>query len=128
MKEYANKKTIVVCGHSQYFKKMLGMKIMMRNNDVWEVEFGFKKSENHCIWGPPRLLHRTELAQAHPWDHLVGNIVENNQQDSRVGMHEFHNSSTRPRTGADDVANDFWTDGTADHDPCARSMPNLYPK
>ncbi len=75
--EYAGKKTIVVCGHSQYFKKMLGMKIMMQNNDVWEVEFGFERGAKQCVWGSPKLLHRTVLAQAHPWDRLVGNIPYN---------------------------------------------------
>jgi phosphohistidine phosphatase SixA len=30
--------TIVIVGHSQYFKKMLGKKSLMRNCDVWELD------------------------------------------------------------------------------------------
>ena len=36
-KEYDKYHTLVVCGHSQYFKKMLKMKMRMNNVDVWEV-------------------------------------------------------------------------------------------
>ena len=34
---HCDEETIVVVGHSQYFKKMLGRASLMRNCDVWKV-------------------------------------------------------------------------------------------
>ena len=73
-------KTIVIVGHSQYFKKMLGLKTLMRNCDVWQCEY----SSNFLVhtanssssvrtdeWSNLNLLHRTSLADVHPYDKLT---------------------------------------------------------
>jgi phosphohistidine phosphatase SixA len=64
--------TIVVVGHSQYFKRMLGLKTLMRNCDVWQCTFSPRdsRSEADHIFSDLRLLHRTHLADCHPWDRL----------------------------------------------------------
>ncbi len=116
--EYADKKTIVVCGHGQYFKKMLDMKILIRNNDVWEVEFGFSKEEKkHCVWGPPQLLHRTELSQEHPWNRLTGNTTpEEDEGNTRPAL----SASASANDGEEEVVNDLRTDGEPAQDPSSR--------
>jgi phosphohistidine phosphatase SixA len=107
---YDKHSTIVVCGHSQYFKKMLKAKARMNNVDVWEVEFLYDtEGRKDCTWGEARLLHRTALSGSHPWDLLMGNLSEDEQKNLDDAKGEVvHN------TGGDDddaVVNDLQTDG-----------------
>ena len=60
---------IVVCGHSQYFKRMLEMDGMMRNVDVWRAEL-----HSGGQWEGLRLVHRSPLASAHPFDRVVAGL------------------------------------------------------
>jgi hypothetical protein len=75
-----DEETIVIVGHSQYFKKMLGLKTLMRNCDVWQCDFssGFdgqtaisSSSIRKYQWTNLTLLHRTLLADVHPYDKLT---------------------------------------------------------
>jgi phosphohistidine phosphatase SixA len=76
----AEEETIVIVGHSQYFKKMLQLKNLMRNCDVWQCDFssGFEgqtsissSSTRSYQWTNLHLLHRTTLADEHPYDKLT---------------------------------------------------------
>ena len=89
--------TILIVGHSQYFKKMLGMKTLMRNCDVWEVKAtihnkvlsrdGVDVLNPIFEWGEMKLLHRTPLADAHAFDKF------NNTEEDRG---TDHNNSRPP--------------------------------
>lgn len=70
-----NGERVVVVGHSQYFKKMLGLTELFRNCDVWQGTAMYPMSTASSLTTPPmkevvqwqdlRLLHRTSLAEAH---------------------------------------------------------------
>ena len=75
-----DEETIVIVGHSQYFKKMLGLKTLMRNCDVWQCEYSSSfeglsaissSSTRKHEWINLNLLHRTSLADVHPYDKLT---------------------------------------------------------
>lgn len=57
---------IVVVGHSQYFRRMLKMKKMLRNCDVLRAEVEFDE-EGQSQWKDLTLVHRSEFAQPNPW-------------------------------------------------------------
>ena len=89
--------TIVIVGHSQYFKKMLGLKTLMRNCDVWQCEYSssFQVRTNISSssvrideWSNLNLLHRTSLADAHPYDKLT------NKDDGTIRGKEETSSNT----------------------------------
>lgn len=112
--EYDKHRTLVVCGHSQYFKKMLKMKMRMNNVDVWEVSFNFDPNDRqHCVWGEPKLLHRTELADVHPWDVFMGNSARDSNQERTD--EEDKKDDEIPSGGRQEedeaVINDLQTDG-----------------
>ena len=76
----SDEETIVIVGHSQYFKKMLQLKTLMRNCDVWQCDFssGFdgqgsisSSSIRNYQWANLHLIHRTSLADEHPYDKLT---------------------------------------------------------
>ena len=52
---------VLVVGHSQYFKKMLKMRKLMQNCDIWEttISYDTKDESIHCLWSEPELLFRT---------------------------------------------------------------------
>ena len=72
---------IAIFGHSQYFKKMLGLSTLMRNCDVWQCSFTSRtenlNTDNTCQpvitynWSDLGLLHRTELSEKHPYDKMI---------------------------------------------------------
>ena len=69
-------KRILVVGHSQYFKKLLGQSSLMRNCDVWQCDFDFDRGNGTTDkltfeWTNLNLLHRTELSDAHPYDRML---------------------------------------------------------
>lgn len=69
--------TIVVVGHCQYFKQLLGTKFLMRNCDVWKCTLNIAPGtgtgdELKVAWSEPQLLYRTQLSEAHPWSKLRG--------------------------------------------------------
>ena len=62
---------ILIVGHSQYFKKMLGQTSLMRNCDVWQCDFSTDSGSDGTAkmtfeWTNLTLLHRTELSDVHP--------------------------------------------------------------
>lgn len=67
---------VVVVGHSKYLKRMIKTDEMMRNCDVWSASVKFFTKPNggadtwEASWSQAMLLHRTELAEAHPIDKL----------------------------------------------------------
>lgn len=84
-----DEETIVIVGHSQYFKKMLGLKTLMRNCDVWQCDFnsGYdgltaisSTSARKYEYKDMNLLARTLLADVHPYDKLT-NTKENKTDD-----------------------------------------------
>ena len=103
---------IVIVGHSQYFKKMLQLKTLMRNCDVWQCEFssGYdgltaisSSSERKYEWTNLNLLHRTPLADVHPYDKLT-NKKENSDRVKEKLLHGKENgmeSSSQDRTTLD---------------------------
>lgn len=85
---------ILIIGHSQYFKKMLKLSSLMRNCDVWSCDFSSaaKTEEGAAIydWTNLNLLHRTNLADMHPYDKLTSNNKEEaeneNEQSGLLGQ------------------------------------------
>lgn len=124
-----DEETIVVVGHSQYFKKMLGQKTLMRNCDVWQVQLDInvdgRNGELGYDWSDLRLLHRTELADVHPYDKLQANLRGHGTEskDSTSGDGGSSSSSSRARrsdgtAGADDDDDDVVND--LNDDPMCR--------
>ena len=77
--------TIVVVGHSQYFKKMLDQPTLMRNVDVWEVTLKIGSSGSNggaLTWHDLQLRYRTELADEHPYDKLQANLRNGSNNNS----------------------------------------------
>lgn len=106
---------LTICGHSQYFKTMLKQKVLFRNADVQRVKFtvdyvveprGVDRAENvqAFYWSSPTLLHRTQLAGAHPFDTLYGRDTES--PDSADDA-----SPAQAPANTDEVENDLVTDG-----------------
>lgn len=69
LREFPGEKVVVV-GHSQYFKRMLGMPEKMKNCDVWQGTANFSGSNQGtqemnslCRWCEVRLLHRLEQSR-----------------------------------------------------------------
>lgn len=60
-------KRVVICGHSQYFRRMLRTKDLMQNCDVWKVEFAYDRLNHSFSWNCCALLYRTMLSTRHPW-------------------------------------------------------------
>ena len=89
-------KRILVVGHSQYFKKLLGLSSLMRNCDVWQCDFDFDKGNGTTDkltfeWTNLNLLHRTELSDAHPYDQMVNSGNLNQDIMKTKDMDEVHN-------------------------------------
>ena len=62
---------IVVCGHSQHFKRMLKMSSMMRNVDVWSASLDSamdSAGRAPAMWSNIKLEHRSLLSPPHPLD------------------------------------------------------------
>jgi len=62
---------ILVCGHSQYFKRMLKMSSMMRNVDVWSATLDSaadSAGRAPALWSNLKLEHRSALSPPHPMD------------------------------------------------------------
>mmetsp|Transcript_613 Transcript_613/g.788 ORF Transcript_613/g.788 Transcript_613/m.788 type:complete len:261 (-) Transcript_613:2088-2870(-) len=53
--EFVNKesRTMIVVGHSQFFKKMLGMDEKFNNCDVWQVEYSYDEKSGQHVWENP---------------------------------------------------------------------------
>lgn len=90
---------ILVVGHSQYFKKMLGSTTLMRNCDVWQCNFTsdvkFLNSSSNPTstyeWSDINLLHRTELSDIHPYDKMINsNRGGSTPVDQRAGEDVFN--------------------------------------
>jgi phosphohistidine phosphatase SixA len=89
-------KRILVVGHSQYFKKLLGQSSLMRNCDVWQCDFDFDRGNGTTDkltfeWTNLNLLHRTELSDAHPYDKLVNPKSLNQEITKTKERDEVHN-------------------------------------
>ena len=88
-----DEENILIVGHSQYFKKMLGLSSLMRNCDVWQCDFtseAIVNSESTCgltaptaiyEWSNLNLLHRTELSDMHPYDKMMGQNKEKEEKE-----------------------------------------------
>lgn len=80
---------ILIVGHSQYFKKLLGLTTLMRNCDVWQCDFasdeGNQTTDKMTFeYTNLNLLHRTDLSEMHPYDKMSKtNISE--KSSSKVG-------------------------------------------
>jgi phosphohistidine phosphatase SixA len=79
--------TIIVVGHSQYFKRMLNLKNLMRNCDVWETTIAYARENNASsyVFSEPLLLFRSNIANDHPLNNLLKIIFSkknNNNNDS----------------------------------------------
>ena len=78
---------VLLVGHCQFFKRLLGMKVRMRNCDVWRATLSYPASVgggSSCSssdaakggtiirgkWSHLRLLHRTALTTKHPLDSI----------------------------------------------------------
>jgi phosphohistidine phosphatase SixA len=62
---------ILVCGHSQYFKRLLKMSAMMRNVDVWSATLDSaadSAGRAPVLWSNLKLEHRSALSPPHPMD------------------------------------------------------------
>lgn len=107
--EYDQHRTIVACGHSQYFMKMLKMKLRMNNVDVWEVEFMYDKvNREYCVWGEPKLAHRSEISEVHPWDVFMNGGIRGSEEQVHHRNESRHDSSSPAQ---EDIVNDLQTDG-----------------
>ena len=89
-------KRILVVGHSQYFKKLLGQSSLMRNCDVWQCDFDFDKGNGTTDkltfeWTNLNLLHRTELSDAHPYDQMVNSGNVSQDITKTKDMDDVHN-------------------------------------
>lgn len=108
-----DEENILVVGHSQYFKKMLGLTTLMRNCDVWRCDFTSEpilNNEATCglsaptatyEWTNLNLLHRTELSDIHPYDKMMNEKNENEKNKK--------NENENIQIG-DDVYNDLHPD------------------
>jgi hypothetical protein len=69
-----DKDVIIIVGHGQYFKKMLGVKESFRNCDIVEVVAKVDISKQTVIWDTSRvkLLFRSNLSYQHPLNQLLG--------------------------------------------------------
>jgi broad specificity phosphatase PhoE len=92
-------KNILIIGHSQYFKKMLELRTLMRNCDVWQADYS-KNDEGGIAynWTNLVLLHRTELADMHPYDKLISKNKENVENE---------NENEKAQQEDDEVYNDL---------------------
>ena len=141
--------TIVVVGHSQYFKKMLDQKTLMRNVDVWEVtltitnsgsvvdsNIGSDSSGGEGIalaWNDLRLRYRTELADEHPYDKLrsqLRNGANSTGNTSSSSSSSSNNTKKKSRWEDDEDVNEVVNDLT--DEPLCRicqmtqaEMPNM---
>ena len=94
-----DEETIVIVGHSQYFKKMLQLKTLMRNCDVWQCDFssGFggntsvtSSSVRNYQWTNLHLLHRTTLADEHPYDKLTKAQTTSGDAEKQIPSNTVH--------------------------------------
>jgi phosphohistidine phosphatase SixA len=80
---------ILIVGHSQYFKKMLGLTSLMRNCDVWQCDFasdeGNRTTDKMTFeYTNLNLLYRTNLSEMHPYDKMI-NTNKKDKIESKVG-------------------------------------------
>ena len=107
----SDEETIVIVGHSQYFKKMLQLKTLMRNCDVWQCDFsgGFdgqtsisSNTTRNYQWTNLHLLHRTALADEHPYDKLTQ--ADNSSGDDKDKDKEVIPPKTEQTEHVDDMS------------------------
>jgi len=113
---------IIVVGHSQYFKKMLSMKSMMRNVDVWEAHLEWDELDGaNCAWSKPKLLYRSTLANAHPLREEVEEEQEEevNRGKGRGGGGNSTSSSSSAASPSTMLAPEVYND-LHDHLPTCR--------
>jgi broad specificity phosphatase PhoE len=79
---------ILIIGHSQYFKKMLKLTTLMRNCDVWQADYSKNEGVTTYDWNNLVLLHRTELADMHPYDKLTSKVKEEKEGNGLAGQEE----------------------------------------
>jgi broad specificity phosphatase PhoE len=126
----SEEETILVVGHCQYFKKMLGQKTLMRNCDVWQVTLecgwdgeGQGNDARTYKWGDMTLLYRTELADTHPLDKLLRN-EEKTGQGSGDGRAEDDKQAgekkAKSRVAISDMNDGDGVDQEHDQDPACR--------
>ena len=80
---------ILIVGHSQYFKKMLGLTSLMRNCDVWQCDFasdeGNQSTDKMTFeYTNLNLLYRTNLSEMHPYDKMT-NSSKKDKINSKLG-------------------------------------------
>lgn len=81
---------ILIVGHSQYFKRMLGQKSLMRNCDVWQCDFSTDTGNDGTDkmtfeWTNLTLLHRTELSDAHPSEGVKSSKETESKCEQKIG-------------------------------------------
>ena len=114
--ESREEKNILIVGHSQYFKKLLGLKALMRNCDVWQCDFTSDVGVSRDLptptttyqWLNINLLHRTELSNIHPYDEMMN-------------MNGIGKAATADEKSGEDVYNDLHPD-----EPSCRICQVLY--
>lgn len=114
-------KRILVIGHCQYFNNLLGMKILMRNCDVWRSSVTFTSQEDgtapvtggrlQCTWAAPVLLHRSALSPPHP----IGRVFK--------GVWGFEGSGWGPEEGEEGDWDDGAEDEGSDSRPTGLNRP-----
>ena len=84
----------IVCGHSQFFKRMLRMNVLMRNVDVWRAELCCSAvgGVRHGRWEGLRLVFRSNLAPCHPFDRIPGHVGVADDA-AALGSAQFEDSS-----------------------------------
>lgn len=80
---------VLIVGHSQYFKKMLGLTTLMRNCDVWQCDFASDEGTNATDrmtfeYTNLNLLYRTNLSEMHPYDKAL-NANESDKSKLKAG-------------------------------------------
>jgi len=81
--------TVIVAGHNHYYRKLLGMKSsFIRNCDVWQATLNYRSNRmasrypvarDNFSWSDIKLLHRTELADPHPFELLSSGAVQHTE-------------------------------------------------
>jgi phosphohistidine phosphatase SixA len=107
-------KTIVIVGHSQYFRRMLGVPSLLKNCDVWSTKALIRTDADsgrvNIQWNDINLLHRTVLSEDDPHGDEDGDAPQPQQvraNTNRISSRANRWAVSNEDDDADDIVNDL---------------------
>lgn len=106
----SNVRKLVIVGHSQYFRRLLKMKELMGNCDVWQAIMSF--DGNKVQWKEATLLFKCELSSPHPvneilsWRFITGRLTITDDCTSHGTDSQPGDANSNDRVQEDDEEND----------------------